>query len=52
MEYHAVFGQVIILCLCAVNCLTGCALVVTSVFVVLLCPDVTAKESGVKVWRL
>ena len=46
------FGQVIILCLCAVGCLTGCALVVASLFVVLLCRNLTTTESMVTVWRL
>ena len=50
--YFAVLGLVIILCLDAVGCLTGCALVVTSVFVVLLCRDLTMIESRVKVWHL
>ena len=50
--YYVLFGLVVILCLCAVGSLTGCALVVASVFVVLLCHDLTTTESEVKVWRL
>ena len=50
--YYVLSGLIIILCLCAVGCLTGCALVVASVFVVLLCHDLTAIESRVNVWRL
>ena len=42
----------IILCLCAVDCLIGCALAVASVFVVFMCRDLTTKYSRVKVWRL
>ena len=49
MVYYAVFGVVIILCLGAVGCLTGCGLVVASVFVALLCHDLTTTESRVKV---
>ena len=49
--YYAVYGLVIILCLYAVGCLTGYALVVTIVFVVLLYHDLKAAESRVKVWR-
>ena len=30
--YYAVLGLVIILCFCAIGCLTGCALLVASVF--------------------
>ena len=48
--YYAVFGLMSILCLRAVGCLTGCALVVASVFFVLLCCDLTTTKSGVKVW--
>ena len=40
--YYSVFGLVFSLCLYAVGCLTGCALVVTSVIVVLLCRDSVA----------
>ena len=47
MVYYAVFGLVILLCVCAVGCFTGCALVAASVFVV-LCWDLTATESRVK----
>ena len=50
--YNAVFSLVIILCLCTVGCSTGCTLVVASVFVVLLCRDLTTTESRVKVWHL
>ena len=50
--YYAVFGLVTILCLCAVGCLTGCALVVASVFAVHLCRDLTTTESMVNVWCL
>ena len=46
--YYGVFGLVIILCLCAVGCLT----VVASVFVVLLCSELTTTESMVKIWHL
>ena len=35
-----------------IGCLTECAFVVASVFVVLLCHDLTITESRVKVWRL
>ena len=35
--------------LCAVGCLTVCSLFVASVFVVLLCRDLTTTESRVKV---
>ena len=48
---YAVFALETILCLCAVGCLTGCALVVASVFVVLLWGHLTT-ESMVKIWRL
>ena len=52
MVYYAVNGLVSISCVCAVVCLTGWALVVVSVFVVLLCRDVLTAESRVNVWRL
>ena len=50
--YYVLVGLVIILCLCAVGCLTGSDLVVASVFVVLLCHDLTTTESWVTVWRM
>ena len=50
--YYAVCDLVIILCLCTVGCLSVCSLVVASVFIVLLCHDLTTTESRVKVWRL
>ena len=50
--YFVVFGLVIIVCLSAVGWLTGCALVVTSVFVVLQCRDLSMIESRVKFWHL
>ena len=52
LYYYAVFGLVIILCMCEVGCLTLDNLVVASVFVVLLFRDLTTPESRVKVWRL
>ena len=51
-SYYAVFGLVIILRLCAVDCFTECALVVASVFVAFLCRDLTSTESLVNVWHL
>ena len=39
-------------CLCTVGCLSVCTLFVASVFVVLLCRDLTNVESRVKIWRL
>ena len=47
--YYATFGLVIILCLYAVGSLTGCPLVVTCIFSVLLCCDLTTTEFKVKV---
>ena len=48
MVYYGVFGLVTILCLCAVGCLSGYALVVASIFDVLLFHDLTTTESRVK----
>ena len=44
--YYAVVGLVIILCMCVVGCLTLCALVVASVYFVLLCRDLTREGGG------
>ena len=50
--YCAVFGLVIMLCVCPVDRLTGCALVVASVLVVLLCHNLTTADIRMEVWRL
>ena len=50
--YYAIFSLVIILCLCAVGCLTRCARIAASVFVVLLFLVFMTTESRVMVWRL
>ena len=44
--HYVLVGLVIILCLCAVGCLTGRAVVVASIFVVLLGHGLTTTNLG------